>query len=115
MFFGCGKHIGNFSVFLYKRGVHKYRPLFYRRVRLFCQLTVRIVSLATGVSESRIAQIETGRREPNPTEARLIESFLRAKLKMILESEGPIPDWMARANDRQEHHREIPALEVGAE
>ncbi len=94
--------------------MNRYRPLFYRRVRLFCELTVRIVSLATGVSENRVAQIETGRRQPNPTEARLIESFLRAKLKMVLESEGPIPEWMAFASDRQEQRHEIPALGVGA-
>ncbi len=92
--------------------MNKYRPFFYRRVRLFCELTVNAVSSATGVSASRIAQIETGMRQANQVEARLIEGFLHDKLKMILELEGPIPDWMAGTGKR--HRWEVPALGAGA-
>jgi hypothetical protein len=74
--------------------MNKARPCFYRRVRLFCELSVHIVSSATGISASRILAIETGRREPNPTERRVIERFLQDKLRMVIEMDGPVPDWL---------------------
>jgi hypothetical protein len=74
--------------------VRSLRSNFYKRVRLFCELRVRHVSQATGVSEFAIAQIEKGRREPNPVERRLIESFLRDRLKMVFEMDGPMPAWV---------------------
>jgi transcriptional regulator with XRE-family HTH domain len=74
--------------------MNRARPYFYRRVRLFCELSVHVVASATGVSAGRIAAIETGRREPNPTERRLIEHFLQDKLRMVLEMDGPAPEWM---------------------
>jgi hypothetical protein len=74
--------------------MNRARPHFYRRVRLFCELPLHIVASATGVSAGRIAAIETGRREPNPTERRLIERFLQDKLRMVLEMDGPAPEWM---------------------
>jgi hypothetical protein len=79
--------------------VKNHRPYFYRRVRLFCELPPSAVSLATGVSEYRYVAIETGRREPNPTERRLIESFLRDKLQSIVEMEGPVPSWLDGSHD----------------
>lgn len=62
---------------------------------MFCELPVRAVSLATGVSETRITDIETGRRQPNEVEKRLIESYLRDRLRMVLDSEGPVPAWLS--------------------
>jgi hypothetical protein len=74
--------------------MNRYRPYFYRRVRLFCELPLHIVASSTGISASRVAAIETGRREPNPTEQRLIERFLRDNLRAVLEMDGPVPDWL---------------------
>jgi hypothetical protein len=74
------------------------RPNFYRRVRCFCELPLNAVSLATGIPTGRLGAIETGRVTPNGVERRLIESFLRDKLKIVLESE-PVPDWLARKSD----------------
>jgi hypothetical protein len=74
--------------------MNRYRPSFYRRVRLFCEIPIHVVASATGVSAGRIAAIETGRRDPNPTERRLIEHFLQDKLRTVLEMDGPAPEWM---------------------
>lgn len=70
------------------------RPGYYRRVRLFCELRISHVSSATGISPSRIAAIEVGLRQPNPTERRLLERFLQDKLRMILAMDGPVPAWL---------------------
>src|ERR1700730_15664481 len=77
------------------------RSNFYRRVRLFCELRVRHVSRATGISEFAITQIEKHKREPDRVEARLIESFLRDRLRMVFEMEGPLPGW---GNHRAAEH-----------
>jgi hypothetical protein len=74
--------------------MNRHRPNFYRRVRLFCELRVRDISIATGVSENRVADIECGRREPNDVERRLIEGFLRDKLRCVVDAEGPVPQWL---------------------
>ena len=74
--------------------MNRARPFFYRRVRLFCELSVHIVASATGISASGIAAIETGQRQPNPTERRLIEHFLLDKLRMVFEMDGPVPAWL---------------------
>lgn len=71
------------------------RPNFYRRVRLFCELPIHIVSSATGISSSRLQGIETGQREPNPTEQRILERFLLDKLEMTIQMDGPIPAWLS--------------------
>jgi hypothetical protein len=63
-------------------------------VRLFCELRISHVSSATGISSSRIADIEVGRRQPNPTERRLLERFLQDKLRMVLAMDGPPPPWL---------------------
>jgi hypothetical protein len=76
--------------------VNRHRPNFYRRVRLFCELSLGDESLATGISATRLSAIEIGRTQPNGTEIRLIESFLRAKFQTVLETEGPAPDWLHR-------------------
>jgi len=52
------------------------RESFYKRVRLFCELRVRDVSRATGLSEFVIDQIEKGRRRPNDVEMGLIHRGL---------------------------------------
>ncbi len=75
-----------------------YRPGFYRRVRLFCELRIWDVAAATGVSPSRVQEIETGRRTPNDIERRLIESYLRDRLRMVLGAEGPLPSWLSRSD-----------------
>lgn len=66
---------------------------FYKRLRLFCQLRVRDVSRATGISEFAIDQIEKGRRRPNEVERKLIESFLRDRLRIVFERDGDMPEW----------------------
>jgi len=76
--------------------MNRYRPNFYRRLRLFLELPLHIVASATGVSAGRVAAIETGRREANPTERRLIEGFLRVKFEEVLKTDGPAPDWLGR-------------------
>lgn len=70
------------------------RPFFYRRVRLFCELHLGTVSAATGIAVARLVAIETGRRSPNPTERRLLERFLRDRLRVTFELEGPVPPWL---------------------
>jgi hypothetical protein len=70
------------------------RFAYYRRIRLFCELPIHIVASATGISSSRIAAIETGRRAPNPTERRLLERFLQDKLRFVETMDGPVPDWL---------------------
>ena len=70
------------------------RPRYYRRVRLFCEVPIYVVAGETGVSAGRYAAIETGRREPNPTEQRLIEHFLQDKLRVVFEIDGPVPPWL---------------------
>jgi hypothetical protein len=70
------------------------QPRFYRRVRRFCELPVHIVSSATGISISRIQAIETGAREANPTERRLLERFLQNKLRAVFQMEGGAPKWI---------------------
>ena len=67
---------------------------FYKRVRLFCELRVRDVSRATGLSEFAIDQIEKGRRKPNDVEQRLLEQFLRDRLRIVFEMDGPMPEWV---------------------
>jgi hypothetical protein len=52
------------------------------------------VTGVTGISASRIAAIETGMQDPNPTERCLIERFLQDKLRMTLDMDGPVPDWL---------------------
>jgi helix-turn-helix protein len=74
--------------------MNRFRPHYLRRVRLFCELPIGAVSRATGISENRIAGIETGQRAPNDTELRLIQRFLAARLRMVLESDGPAPSWL---------------------
>lgn len=74
--------------------MNRARPLYYRRVRLFCEVPVQVVAGAIGISASRIAAIETGQRQPNPTERRLIEHFLQDKLRMVFEMDGPVPAWL---------------------
>jgi hypothetical protein len=71
-------------------------PTFYRRITMFCEVPVSAVSWATGVTEGRYAAIENGKREPNDTERRLIESFLRDRLQIVLDMEGPFPSWIAQ-------------------
>jgi transcriptional regulator with XRE-family HTH domain len=71
------------------------RPGFYRRIRLFCELHIGDVASATGISPTRLAAIETGRRKPNDVERRLLESFLRARLKIVLDMDGPMPEWVS--------------------
>jgi hypothetical protein len=63
---------------------------------MFCELPVSAVSWATGVTQSRYAAIENGKREPNDTERRLIESFLRDRLQIVLDMEGSFPSWIAK-------------------
>jgi hypothetical protein len=75
--------------------MNAHRPNFYRRVRLFCELRVGDVAAATGVSAFRIGQIETGKRAPNNTEARLIEAYLRDRLRIVFATDGPAPDWLS--------------------
>jgi hypothetical protein len=70
------------------------RPLYYRRVRLFCELKLHHVASVTGISASRIAAIEVGQRDANPTEQRILERFYRDKLAMVLEMDGPLPAWL---------------------
>jgi hypothetical protein len=67
---------------------------FYRRVRQFCDLRVRHVSRATGISEGAITAIERGRREPNRVERKLIEGFLRDRLRIVFEMDGDLPAWV---------------------
>jgi transcriptional regulator with XRE-family HTH domain len=86
------------------------RSNFYKRVRQFCDLRVRHVSRATGITESAIAQIEKGRRQPNPVERKLIEGFLRDRLRMVFELDGPMPTW---ANGQTEHPAARKMLRVG--
>ncbi len=74
--------------------MNRARPYFYRRVRLFCELRISHVASATGISPSRIQAIETGQREPNPTEQRILERFLQDKLRAVLEMDGPLPSWL---------------------
>lgn len=57
---------------------------------MFCELPIGAVSRATGISESRVAGIETGQREPNSTELHLIQRFLADRLRMVFESDGPV-------------------------
>jgi len=59
------------------------------------------MSTATGISASRYAAIENGRKKPNPTERDLIERFLRSKFEEILLTEGPIPDWLQTRDTRK--------------
>lgn len=68
--------------------------MFYRRVRLFCELPLRSVESATGISVGRIAAIETGQREPNSAERKALESYLSARLRIAIEQDGPIPEWL---------------------
>jgi hypothetical protein len=75
---------------------------FYKRVRMFCDLRVRHVSLATGISEFAITQIEKNRREPNQVEARLIESYLRDRLRIVFEMDGSLPDWTGEPSPSKE-------------
>jgi len=77
--------------------MNDHRPSFYRRVRLFCELRVGDVASATGVSALRVSQIETGKRTPNITEARLIEAYLRDRLRIVFATDGPVPDWLSDA------------------
>lgn len=70
------------------------RSNFYKRVRQFCDLRVRHVSRATGITESAITAIEKGRREPNRVERKLIEGFLRDRLRIVFEMDGPMPEWV---------------------
>jgi hypothetical protein len=70
------------------------RSAYYRRVRTFCELPIHAVASATGISSSRIAAIETGRRAPNPTERRLLERFLQDKFRFVMNMDGPLPDWL---------------------
>lgn len=79
---------------MYNGSVNHSRPFFYRRVRLFCELRLGTVSAATGIGVARLVAIETGRRAPNPTERRLIERFLRDRLRVVFELDGPIPAWL---------------------
>jgi hypothetical protein len=74
--------------------MNQLRQNFYKRVRLFCDLRVRHVSDAIGISEFAITQIERHKREPNGVEARLIESFLRDRVRIVFEMEGPLPGWV---------------------
>jgi len=83
----------------YNGSVNRFRPYFYRRVRLFCELPIHIMASATGISAGRYAAIETGQREPNPTERRLIERFLQDKLRMTLDMDGPVPDWLRPSSE----------------
>lgn len=76
------------------------RSNFYKRIRCFCELRVGDVSRATGITEFAITQIEKGRREPNHVEAKLIESFLRARVRIVFEMYGPMPDWV-REQERE--------------
>lgn len=76
------------------------RPCFYRRVRLFCELRIGDVAAATGVSPSRVQEIETGKRAPNEVECRLIEGYLRDRLRMVLDAEGPVPTWLSNSDRR---------------
>jgi hypothetical protein len=57
----------------------------YRRVRKFCELSLFDMRLGTGLMESRIAKIETGRTVPNSVEKALIENFLRDHVRLVLE------------------------------
>jgi DNA-binding XRE family transcriptional regulator len=77
--------------------MNAHRPNFYRRVRLFCELRVGDVASATGVSALRVGQIETGKRIPNITEARLIESYLRDRLRVVFATDGAVPGWLSDA------------------
>lgn len=74
--------------------MRRHRDNFYKRIRMFCDLRVRHVSIATGVSEFAITQIEKGRRQPNHVEAARIEGFLRARLRIVFEMYGPMPGWV---------------------
>jgi transcriptional regulator with XRE-family HTH domain len=69
-------------------------PAYFRRIRMFCGLPIYLVASATGISASRLQAIENCRREPNPTERRLLEGFLRDKLACVLAIDGPPPDWL---------------------
>ena len=93
-FFSIKKETRTFRRVPYKWAMNKARPYFYRRVRLFCELRISHVSSATGISPSRIAAIEVGLRQPNPTERRLLERFLQDKLRAVFAMDGPVPDWL---------------------
>ena len=75
--------------------MNAHRPSFYRRVRLFCELRVGDVADATGIPTLRVGQIETGKRAANTTEARLIEGYLRDRLRIVFATDGPVPDWLS--------------------
>ena len=67
---------------------------FYRRIRCFCDLTVQDVSAATGVSQSRVAAIENLKTEPNAVERLRIETYLRARVAIVFQMDGPMPAWV---------------------
>jgi hypothetical protein len=76
--------------------MNRYRPLFYRRVRLFCELPIHVVARVTGLSAYRVAAIETGRSKPNEAERGALERFLQDRLSLVLAEDGPVPDWLRK-------------------
>ena len=62
---------------------------------MFCELPLHIVASATGISSSRLASIETGQREANPTERAILERFLQDRLRIVLQMDGEMPEWLS--------------------
>lgn len=70
-------------------------------MRLFCELTLADVARATGLSPATVSAVEGGRRAPNDVERFILEKYLREKLECVIESNGPVPDWLYGIDSRE--------------
>jgi transcriptional regulator with XRE-family HTH domain len=59
-----------------------------RRIRHFCALRQIDVSSATGISVARLSAAENGRTKLSQSEQRAVEEFLKARLRVVTDSEG---------------------------
>jgi transcriptional regulator with XRE-family HTH domain len=57
-----------------------------RRVRNYLGLSQVLVSVATGISISRLSSAENGHQVLNRTERAVLEDFYRTKLKILAEA-----------------------------
>jgi hypothetical protein len=78
--------------------VNTFRPEYYRKIRLFCELPIDVVARCTGLPPSRLAGIECGRVTPREAERGALERFLRDKLRLVL-AEEPAPNWLREGSE----------------